>query len=406
MPSNPHVITIIPARGGSKRVPRKNALKLAGVPLVVHSIRHALDSSSIQETYVSTDDQEIATIAAQAGAEVIWRPRLLASDTATSESALLHCLDERLKTKERDPDLVVFLQCTSPVRKRTDIDSAVATLIGTGADSLLSVVDNKKYVWTTKDGKAVSVNYDFRRRKREQDFEKQYEENGSIYVFHPSVLRSENNRLGGKISFYEMDPWSSFQIDTPEDFELAEWILTKPCYRAHSIVPDDLQLVVFDFDGVMTDNAVWVTSDGMEAVRCDRSDGLGVSLLRQLGVPMIVLSTEENLVVAARCRKLSLPCYQGIASKEDFLAEYLRSNGISAEKVAFLGNDVNDLGCLRLVGLPVVVSDAHPLARASARLVLRSIGGYGAVRELTELIAATKSKDSVWDKGATGSKAP
>lgn len=217
MSADRHVIAIIPARGGSKRIPRKNLLPFAGKPLVVHSIEDALGARRVHRTIVSTDDAKIAAVSREAGAEVIDRPAELAGDTATSESALVHVLDVIRQRGEREPDLVVFLQCTSPEREPADIDAAIALLEDTGADSLLSATRSRRYLWHMKDGSAVPFNYDYRKRWREQDFPEQFMENGSIYVFRPSVLRAGNNRLGGKIVIYEMNEESKLQIDVPED---------------------------------------------------------------------------------------------------------------------------------------------------------------------------------------------
>lgn len=147
-----------------------------------------------------------------------------------------------------------------------------------------------------------------------------------------------------------------------------------------------IDVLVFDFDGVMTDNRVAVLEDGREAVFCNRSDGLGIGRLRALGVPMLVLSTEVNPVVAARCAKLKLECLQGIEVKEDALAKWLAARGYDPARTIYVGNDVNDLGCLRLAGYPVAVGDAYDEVKAIARLVLKRSGGHGAVRELADMI--------------------
>ncbi len=148
----------------------------------------------------------------------------------------------------------------------------------------------------------------------------------------------------------------------------------------------EVDLVVLDFDGVLTDNAVWVLEDGTEMVRCDRSDGLGIAMLKNAGIPVMVLSTETNPVVTARCKKLSIPCVQGVSDKGSKLVSILARDGIDPARVAYVGNDVNDLDCLRYVGVPVAVADAHPRARALARVVLSTPGGHGAVREFCELL--------------------
>jgi YrbI family 3-deoxy-D-manno-octulosonate 8-phosphate phosphatase len=151
---------------------------------------------------------------------------------------------------------------------------------------------------------------------------------------------------------------------------------------------NQLRLVVFDFDGVFTDNTVYVSQDGTESVRCWRSDGLGLGLLRSLGLELLVLSTEENPVVSARCRKLTLRCVQGVADKAACLRELAAERGVSLSQVAYVGNDINDRGCLELAGLPVVVADAHPSIVPLAKWQSTCPGGRGAVREFCELIHA------------------
>jgi N-acylneuraminate cytidylyltransferase len=227
MSANPltSVLAIIPARGGSKRLPRKNVALVAGVPLIAHSVRHAIGARRVDATVVSTDDPEIAAIAAAEGAEVVDRPADLSSDGATSESALLHVLDSRRALGHEDPNLVVFLQCTSPIRRSADIDRAVEQLEEEGADSLMSACENTRFIWAVGTEGPRSLNYDYRNRRRDQELEPQFQENGSIYVVRPALLRATRNRLGGKIAIYAMDVWSSFQVDSPEDLELCDWIL-------------------------------------------------------------------------------------------------------------------------------------------------------------------------------------
>jgi len=147
-----------------------------------------------------------------------------------------------------------------------------------------------------------------------------------------------------------------------------------------------VDLVVFDFDGVFTDNAVWVREDGVELVRCDRSDGLGIARLHQAGFASLVLSTERNPVVTARCAKLQIRAEHGVSDKGTWLSQHLHAERIDPANVVFLGNDVNDADCLRLVGLSVVVADAHPSVGALARFVLTRKGGHGAVRELCDAL--------------------
>ena len=146
-----------------------------------------------------------------------------------------------------------------------------------------------------------------------------------------------------------------------------------------------VRLVVFDFDGVFTDNAVYVSQDGAESVRCWRGDGLGLRILEQLGISLLVLSTEENPVVLHRCRKLKVRCLQACPDKVITLTQVAAEMGLAFSQVAYLGNDINDQGCLEKAGLPMVVADAHPDVIHLAKYRTQLRGGYGAVREVCDL---------------------
>ncbi len=151
-----------------------------------------------------------------------------------------------------------------------------------------------------------------------------------------------------------------------------------------------LKLIVLDFDGVLTDNRVIVLQDGTEAVVCNRSDGLGISAVRNLGVEFLVMSKEQNPVVQARCAKLGLPCISGCDDKLTRLQSEVERRGIALADVAYVGNDINDVPCLEIVGLPVCVADAWPAALEHARLVTRRRGGEGAVREFCDMVLAAR----------------
>lgn len=357
--------------------------------MLVHSIRHARSARCVGEVLVSTDDPHLAELARQEGAVVIDRPAHLSDDLATSESALLHVLDSLAAGGRPDPELVVFLQCTSPIRRPDDIDRAVAQLREERADSLFSATPFHELIWRRGNDGPEPINYDFRRRQREQDMAEQYRENGSLYVFKPDILRRHQNRLGGRITVYQMGYWESFQLDTDEHHALLDWRLGRPALPP----PAALDLVVFDFDGVMTDNRVIVDQDGREAVLCNRADGLGLAELARLPHRLLVLSTEVNSVVQARCAKLNIPCRQGVADKAAALGAIAAEWGIDLARAAYLGNDRNDLEAMALVGWPVAVSDAWPEVRRAARLVLSRSGGHGAVREFCDWLTGRLGED-------------
>lgn len=151
-------------------------------------------------------------------------------------------------------------------------------------------------------------------------------------------------------------------------------------------IPEGVDLLVFDFDGVLTDNRVLVLEDGREAVVCNRADGLGFDLLRDAAVNVMVMSTERNPVVAARAAKLRVPVLQAVADKGTAIASHCRDAGIALSRVAFVGNDVNDLPAMRRVGFPIAVADAHPAVKRIAWAVLATRGGDGVAREVAETL--------------------
>jgi YrbI family 3-deoxy-D-manno-octulosonate 8-phosphate phosphatase len=209
-------------------------------------------------------------------------------------------------------------------------------------------------------------------------------------VFKPWVLREHDNRLGGKIALYPMHPLDSFQVDEPGDLD---WIAHLMRVRTPQPVVAhlaDIRLLVLDFDGVLTDNRVLVDQEGKEAVWCHRGDGWGIARLKEAGVDVMVISTEQNPVVAARCRKLDIPCIHGCNDKLSALQAVAREKTLGPERIAFVGNDVNDLECLRWVAFPFVVADAMPEVQAAACLITRRPGGAGAVREVCDSILSQK----------------
>ena len=154
---------------------------------------------------------------------------------------------------------------------------------------------------------------------------------------------------------------------------------------------ENIKALALDFDGVFTDNTALVFDDGHEAVSVSRSDGMGISLLEKIGFPMVVISSEQNAVVTARCEKLHLQCFQGIDEKLPVLEEWADANSVGMDQVAYVGNDVNDVECLNAVGLGIAVADAHPTAMAVANIVLSAKGGWGAVREVADMIIAANN---------------
>lgn len=385
--SRSRVAVIIPARGGSKGVPRKNVRLVGGVPLVGRAILAATMAETVGGVYVSTDDAEIATMARGFGAEVIERPAELGADETSSEAVLLHALDA-LAACESDPEITAFVQCTAPLIRASDIDGVIGALDVQAADSAFAAARFHGFLWAAGSANgAHGVNHSHTERKRRQDLAPTYLEAGSVYAFRTRGFRTARHRFFGKIAVFEIPAARCLEIDDEEDVAVAEALLGREAAAASvERLPYRVAALVMDFDGVLTDNRVVVLSDGKEAVFCSRSDGMGLGRLAARGLPMLILSTERNPVVEMRAGKLEIPCISGVADKLAALNTWLGEHGVAREQCVYVGNDVNDLACMQHVGCGVAVADAHPDVRRVATVVLAGVGGRGAVRELTDLI--------------------
>ncbi|PDT18508.1 CMP-N-acetylneuraminic acid synthetase [Rhizobium sp. J15] len=217
------ILAIIPARAGSKGIPRKNLLPLGNKPLVAWSIQQALEATSIDRVVVSTDGAEIADVARRYKADVPFlRPEHLSTDTSSTEDAMIHTVETLAKTGY-NPDFVILLQPTCPIRKPGSVERSIRTLFNTGGDSVVSAREIHPFLWQNPTD--AHAHYDFRNRPRRQDVAEEdglYEENGSIYITRTEILTRDKCRLGGKIGIYQMSAIESIDIDTIDDLTLAE----------------------------------------------------------------------------------------------------------------------------------------------------------------------------------------
>ncbi|MEU5883231.1 acylneuraminate cytidylyltransferase [Spirillospora sp. NPDC047279] len=384
------VVCVIPARGGSKGIPRKNLALVGGRPLVVRAVEAALAATLIDLVVVSTDDAEIAAAARAAGARVVDRPGDISGDVATSESALLHALDRLAAEGDGAPEVTVMVQCTSPFIDPADLDAAVGKVLDGAADSVFAGLETHEFQWRSVGDRGVTgVGHDPGHRPRRQDRAPHYRETGAFYVMRTAEMRIHRHRFFGHIDVQPVPLAHAVEVDTAADLELVRLIAPV----ADRPAPIDVDAVVTDFDGVHTDDRATVDQDARESVTVSRSDGMGVSLLRKAGIPLLILSTEVNPVVAARAAKLKVPVLHGIDDKAAALRKWIADEGLDPARVAYAGNDVNDLGCLALVGWPIAVPGSHPEVLAAARVILSRPGGAGAVRELCERVLQARSPE-------------
>lgn len=375
------VLAVIPARGGSKGVPGKNVARIGGVPLVARAVRAALGAEHIDQVAVSTDDPDIARAAEQAGAIVVQRPAELAGDTATSEAALTHAIGAI--HGEHPPEIVVMIQATSPFITSRELDDLVG-VIKAGADSAFTAAPFHGFIWRSANN-AVGVNHDSSSRPRRQDREPEWLETGAAYAMRTDGFARHGHRFFGRIVAVPAPPERVLEIDEPADLKRAQ-ILAGLLDHDHRPGPGDVDAVVLDFDGTQTDDRAWIDADGTERVAVHRGDGLGIAALRRAGLPVMFLSTEVVPIVAARAAKLGVECRHGIARKGQELASWMGEHELSADRVLYVGNDVNDLPCFEQVGWPVAVASAQPSVRAAARAVTSVPGGHGAIREIASWI--------------------
>ncbi|MFM9615166.1 transferase [Streptomyces sp. V2] len=378
------VLAVIPARGGSKGVPAKNLAPVGGVPLVARAVRECLAARLVTDVVVSTDDHSIAAAAREAGAEVVLRPAVIAGDTATSEAAVLHAMDAHEAAHGAPVDVVLLVQCTSPFVIREDVEGVAAAVVEKGADTAVTVAAFHGFVWREETEGGQGVNHDKAYRPRRQDRPQDFLETGAAYAMDAAGFRTHNHRFFGRTELVRTDPARVLEIDDPHDLARARALAPLFDSERAGGLPTGVEVdaVVIDFDGTQTDDRVMIDQDGREFVSVHRGDGLGIAALRRSGKKLLILSTEQNPVVAARARKLRIPVLHGIDRKDLALKQWCEEQGISPERVLYAGNDVNDLPCFALVGWPVAVASAHDVVRGAARAVTATAGGDGAIREI------------------------
>ncbi|MFD7617994.1 cytidylyltransferase domain-containing protein [Streptomyces sp. NPDC059802] len=392
MTPTPTVLAVIPARGGSKGVPAKNLAQVGGVPLIARAVRACLASREVTDVVVTTDDAAIADAARAAGdtlgaperLHIVQRPAAIAGDRSSSEDAVLHALDAYEAMRERTADVVLLVQCTSPFVVREDIDGVAAAVAHDGADTAVTVAPFHGFLW--RDGSAIEednygVNHDKSVRQMRQDRPEDLLETGTAYAMNAEGFRTHRHRFFGHTALVRTDAARVLEIDDPHDLARARALA--PLLDASPLPTlDDIDAVVLDFDGTQTDDRVLIDADGREIVAVHRGDGLGIAALRKAGLPLLILSSEQNPVVAARAHKLRIPVLHGIDRKDQALKQWCDEQSIAPERVLYVGNDVNDLPCFALAGWPVAVASAHDSVRAAARAVTTTPGGFGAIREI------------------------
>lgn len=411
MVEKPEILVIIPARGGSKGIPRKNIRMFSGYPLIAWSIAAAKKSKSVTRVIVSTDDSEIAAVAREWGAETPFlRPAEFAQDKTTDLPVFEHALKWLKENENYQPDIVIQLRPTSPIRPLHCVDDAVKILLDhPQADSVRGIVpagQNPHKMWKLRpdlnspmknliEVEGIAEPYNAPR----QILPDVYWQTGHIDAIRPEAIA--NGSMSGKNVFpLLIDPKFTVDLDNLNDWIRAEWLvkfgeleLVTPGKPKRSL-PKNVKLLALDFDGVITDNRVWVDENGHEMIAANRSDSLIMTKIKEKGIQVVIISSETNSVVSARAKKMRVEVIQGVGinDKASVLADHLAQKGVDPSTVVFIGNDINDISCFEFVGWAVAVADAMPPVLNAADHITKNNGGHGAVREICDLLLESISE--------------
>ena len=398
------ILALIPARGGSKGIPRKNIREFAGYPLIAWSIAAAKRSSLVTRVIVSTDDEEIAAVAREWGAETPFlRPDELAQDKTTDLPVFEHALKWLEDVEGYRPEIVVQLRPTSPIRPQIMVDDAIQILLNhKDADCVRGVVpaaQNPFKMWRFNgEGKPLAQLLEVEGIAEPYNAPRQilppfYWQTGHIDAIREETIVNKKSLTGDVIYPLVIDPKYTVDIDTLPDWAKYEALVYSGLEMvspgtARRPMPDTVKLIICDFDGVVTDNLVITDQDGKESVVASRSDSMHIKKLREMGIEVMILSSEANPVVMARAKKMGVEAIHnvGMQDKGRVMREVLEQKNVKAEHVIYLGNDLNDLPCFEIAGWSVAVADAYPEVVRAADHVLTKTGGHGAIRELCETV--------------------
>ena len=375
-------IAIIPIRKGSKGIPSKNKKKIVGRPLFSWVLTEAI-FSDLDAVYIFTDDSAIIEYVEReyhwtSKVKALLRNEENANDTASTESALL----EFSKKIKHDYDILCLLQATSPLILAEDINKGLEKITKESFDSAVSVVNTHRFIWNTN---GVPLNYDVFNRPRRQDFEGLLVENGAVYCTTKEAFLQSNNRMSGAIGLIQMSEETLMEIDSVSDWNIIENLLMERQKRMK--VCQKIQYLVLDVDGVFTDGGIYYNEDGEFAKKFDMRDGMGLEILRENNVEVVVLTSENSIVVAQRMKKLKIEnAFLGIKDKYSFLKQFLTLKNSSFDDVAYVGDDVNDLANICSCGWSFAPADAMNIVKAHADVVLTNNAGNGAIREVCEVI--------------------
>lgn len=387
-------VAFIPVRGGSKSIPKKNIREIAGQPLVYWAIDAAVNCTHIDRVFVSTDCDDIKNVVLKYKKKnyekltCIGRSSDTATDLAETESAMIEFAN---KFGFED---IILLQATSPLLKTIDLTLAIEKYKTEGYDSLLSVVNQKRFIWEIEKSNSVTpLNYDLSKRPRRQEQEGFLVENGAFYITKKELLLITGTRISGNIGFYQMSEETYFEIDEDADWMIVEGLLKRNVSFAQEIDYENIKLFAMDCDGVLTDAGMYYSENEDELKKFNTRDGMGIQLLHQAGIRTAIITGENTNIVKNRAKKMGVKeVYQGVTDKVAVMDGLLKKHNLSYNDVAYVGDDINDLELLKKVKYNFSVNDAIEAVKNEVHFVTKRKGGNGAVREIVELILSSGKK--------------
>lgn len=384
-------VAFIPVRGGSKSIPLKNIKPISGKPLVYWTVKAACGCKYIDKVFVATDSDKIKETVegfkegSEAElfkkAEVIGRSAESASDTASTEFAMLEFADKM------DFDNIVLVQATSPLLVSSDLDRGFEAFGEENVDSVLSVVRQKRFHWgNDENGFSHPTNYDVFHRPRRQEFDGYLVENGAFYISSKENLLKSKNRVSGNIKAVEMSEDTFFEIDELSDWVIIEALMKKNGITALKEIPE-IKMFLTDCDGCLTDGGMYYSECGDELKKFNTRDGMGFALLRNKGIVTGIVTSENVDLNKRRAQKLKLDVLEaGCKDKVAAIKALCEKYAVSLENVAYIGDDINDLDVIKMVGYGCCPADAMPQVRDVAKYVTKAKGGEGVIREIVDII--------------------
>ncbi|XP_053715817.1 N-acylneuraminate cytidylyltransferase A isoform X1 [Synchiropus splendidus] len=389
-----HIAALVLARGGSKGIPLKNIKVLAGVPLLGWVLRAALDADVFDSVWVSTDHDKIEEVAKACGAQVHRRSPEVSKDSSTS----LDSIEEFLRAHP-DIDIICNIQATSPCLHPYHLAEALALITEKGFDSVFSVVRRHHFRWqeikTGSDEMTKALNLDPSNRPRRQDWDGELCENGSFYFTTKDLVMNQGMLQGGKVSYYEMLPEYSVDIDVDIDWPVAEQRALRFGYFGR-VTPEVVRLMFCQVSGCLTEGKIFLSVSGEEMMSINSRDIVGIRMLQRNNVEVVLLISSEDPVAQSLTEKLTqrTGCVVVQVGEEPLndLTAQVEAKQLSWKDVAYMGNDETDISCLNLAGLSAVPSDAPMVAANASKYTCHRVGGSGAVREFAEYILLQKEK--------------